>query len=304
MISAAEQPPARRHRKVLLEERDRQYYRYLVRLISRLGPEGAIVFDAAFTELRAGVDEAAIEELVRRGDAQVIESAVPWDQLQAELAAIRPTLTRSAAIIGEYVAGSLAEEFGEPLTARQLEERIAKYAERHAAQLVTSATTETRAAVREIVTDALRDQRPAQLAAKAIRNVVGLNAQQAKSLDRYIQELRDEDLSAAQIQRAIDQRYRDMVKLRSETIAHTEVAAAANAGQGEAWAQARAEGKLPADVMQRWVLSAEPCEICEGISEEPIELGAEFVSQHDGSRHAAPPAHPRCRCGRTLWRPE
>jgi hypothetical protein len=78
---------------------------------------------------------------------------------------------------------------------------------------------------------------------------------------------------------------------RVKTIAHTEVMAAANQGQMQAWDQAVKDGWLDGDEKMVWIVTPDDklCEICEEFEDMQVPLGEQFPE-------GGPPAHPNCRC--------
>jgi SPP1 gp7 family putative phage head morphogenesis protein len=83
---------------------------------------------------------------------------------------------------------------------------------------------------------------------------------------------------------------------RAETIARTEAARAANAGQVEAWDQAVEEGLLTGQEKKEWITTPDDrlCPICEPMDGVQVDLDEDF--NVDGERMSEPPAHPNCRC--------
>lgn len=83
----------------------------------------------------------------------------------------------------------------------------------------------------------------------------------------------------------------DMTRQRAELIAQTEMANAMSQAALRKMERLEVEYK-------RWILSDDPCPICEDNADEVIPLGDLFSSGDE-----APPAHPRCRCAVTGARP-
>jgi hypothetical protein len=137
--------------------------------------------------------------------------------------------------------------------------------------------------------------------------MIGLNRPQMRALDRYIDELvATRELSAARIQQLIDRRFGQLLTYRSRMIAATEGQAAGQAGVGEYWRQASAEGILDSGVyVKEWVIRpVGACPICLGLDRHTAELQAAFYSALAGRWVFNPPAHPWCYCGQRLRRRE
>lgn len=79
---------------------------------------------------------------------------------------------------------------------------------------------------------------------------------------------------------------------RAQLIARTEIMAAANEGQRQAWDQAVDSGLLPPDARRVWITAGDPCPECETLEDEEADLDG----QYPGDGGDGPPLHPNCRC--------
>ncbi|HVJ72041.1 MAG TPA: phage minor head protein [Sphingomicrobium sp.] len=78
---------------------------------------------------------------------------------------------------------------------------------------------------------------------------------------------------------------------RAQTIAETEVMAAANAGQRAAWNEQVESGFLGSDEKRRWLTFPDACPECDEYDGEEVGLDELYHDSVEG-----PPLHPRCRC--------
>lgn len=163
------------------------------------------------------------------------------------------------------------------------------WAERHAAELVTDITTEARAAIRTVVTEAFDAGMPPRETAKLIRASIGLTERDAGAvMKRQLKMLADgvnPSVATAKAEKYADK----LLRRRAETIARTETMRASNEGQTQLWAQAREKGLLSATAMKVWI-AYDPCPICAPLDGEIVPLDGVFSIGGD------PPAHPNCRC--------
>jgi hypothetical protein len=174
------------------------------------------------------------------------------------------------------------------------------YAERFAGELVTEVSDDARKAIRDIITRAFRAQMTPAQAARSIRDVVGLNAQQATALENYRAGLVDQGVSPARIDTLAERFSKRMIRQRAEMIARTEISRASNRGQEELWRQAVREGRLnPAKAHRVWITNFDACDDCVAFDKTEAGLDKVFVSS-DGKESKGPPFHDGCRCSQGL----
>ena len=220
-----------------------------------------IAGEEAARMLRAGRFQELLERLSERDAYASVLSGVR--------APIQSVSVRAAAVALE----ELPRPAG-PISRAAVEIRATAAASKRAGDLVTSVARETQLAVRELTQQALMEGRSVKQAARSIREVIGLNRQQAKSFDKFMSEAMESDAhkSAAGVQRAIDREYKRLINQRADTIARTELWQAGQDGQIEAWREAQASGAL--DIRG---------------------LDSVFVSKL-GERSRGPLHHPKCFC--------
>ena len=162
---------------------------------------------------------------------------------------------------------------------------VVAYAQKMAATMVTEVTTETQAAIRQIIADAAQNGVHPYDQAKQILQLIGLHSSQARAVQRYATEL-DPGLKTEVADRMIN-RYADrLLDNRAETIARTETIRAANMGVrmgGDALLDT--PGFTPDDLKYVWIVTPDDalCDECESMETgEPTD--------------DTPPLHPNCRC--------
>ena len=166
-----------------------------------------------------------------------------------------------------------------------------EWAQQHAAELVTNVTSETRKAIRNVITRAFTENLPPRTSAVLLRKIVGLTERQEESLDKLRHKMQEEGLSGPVMRSKLDRITDRMVRERAAMIARTETIRASNEGQTQLWMQAVAAGKLPREVQRVWIATEGACPICEPLEGKRATLHDTF----DGG-FEAPPAHPGCRC--------
>lgn len=183
-------------------------------------------------------------------------------------------------------------------------------ARQYVGQQITQIQADELKAVQEVIERGFEEGVSVADLARSISGIVGLDAQRARGLDNFAQELLADpgDRSPAQVQAAIERERRRRLKQRGQVIARTEVQRAAGLAQNLLWEQAVADGKLNADVYVKQVVripASKPCPICDPLKGMTMPIGGDYylVSTSKGeTRYGPPPFHPNCRCGERLVR--
>src|SRR5262249_15607312 len=144
--------------------------------------------------------------------------------------------------------------------------------------------------------------------ARDIRAMVGLTGPQAQAVDNYAERLQAEGVSAEQIDARLARYREQLLRLRGEMIAHTEIMTSLNSGHHVVWQQAVKDGNLKADEWHKiWMVIADDrmCNICSSIpsneANQNVSVEGYFVTGN-GQQLLHPPAHVNCRCVVSLRR--
>ena len=174
------------------------------------------------------------------------------------------------------------------------------WAAQNGARFVRDLTIETREAVRTFIEGALGQGIPPRRLAQQLREVVGLTTQQMGTLNRQRDRWIADGLSVDAVQRRIEFAYAKALRQRIETIVRTEALRASNAGQVDAWREARGDGLLDASLVKEWIVTPDDrlCPLCEPLDGEQVAIDAQFPGGV-----TEPPLHPNCRCAVGLERP-
>lgn len=226
-----------------------------------------------------------VSRAIRRGDFQAaLERSVEQGAYAAALGGAEPALRSLTARAAAVALEELPRPAGR-ISRAAVEIRAARAASERAGDLVTRATRESQLAVRELAEQALLEGRDLYRAARSIKQVIGLNRQQAKALDKFALEAQAELLkpkadrlykSPAGVAQAIERERNRLINHRADTIARTELWQAGQDGQEEVWKEAAESGAM--DIRG---------------------LGEEFVSK-TGERSTGPLLHVFCFCSKRL----
>ena len=184
------------------------------------------------------------------------------------------------------------------------------FAQRRAAELVTSIDAMTRDSIRRAIIDAFNEQLDYKATARRIKNVVGLHHRwdeavtnfEKKEFARLVRSgIKEETARARSIERAT--RYADSLKSKRATmIARTEIQIAQNEGRQEGWNQAAKEGYVDVESQKMWVIAQDErtCPICTELDGEIVGWNEVFSSGHETPGRV----HPNCRCTMVIIPPE
>lgn len=194
-----------------------------------------------------------------------------------------------------------------------------RWAQQHAAALVTNVTTETRLAVRAIIQQTFAEGLMPRAAARLMRPLVGLTTRQAQAVfnlrtrlmsakpgalikaGRVSVRVPKGGASDAFIQR-VSSSYSDRLnRQRAATIARHETMEAGNEGQHQLWRQATERGDLPANILRRPLIANDErlCPICRAMEGQRVGINQPFTLPN-GTQKMNPPFHVTCRCSQGI----
>jgi SPP1 gp7 family putative phage head morphogenesis protein len=184
------------------------------------------------------------------------------------------------------------------------------WVERHAAELVTEVTDETRKAIRKIITRAFVEGLPPRQSAELLRRVVGLHSRDEDAVanlrDRIVESpggkvfagktairVPEKGMSNARLRQTLTTYADKLLNRRALLIARTETIRGSNEGQNQLWKQAVNAGQLPRTANRVWIATEDErvCPTCSNLDGKIAKINGSFEGQFDG-----PPAHPACRC--------
>lgn len=175
-------------------------------------------------------------------------------------------------------------------------EQASKAAEKVAARLVTVVSSETRDAIRLLITNSIRDQISPFEASRLLRSMIGLNRPQMRAALNYRRSLVASGLAPDAIASAMEKYTAKKIRQRAIMIARTEIMNALNTGALESWKQAKKEGLLPDNTKKAVLVVGDEstCQICAPLNGQLQDLAKNFKG--GPVDRAMPPFHPNCRC--------
>jgi hypothetical protein len=169
---------------------------------------------------------------------------------------------------------------------RETRASVLDAARRSAAERVAAMSLAARDRIAEIVYQGLEAQIGPDGTARWIRDGLGLGSGRAATLEKYRDELTEQGLSEAEIDRLVAKRSKELINDRARTIASYEMGTALEKG-------AEADAVARGATHKVWItVSANVCDDCLGNQQAGcIPIGDAFP---DGSD--TPCAHPNCLC--------
>lgn len=269
---------------------------------------------------------AAIEKGNTNGVLKIITDSLAGALAGKGLAAGQASLQDAAQTIFTAAAKAAVSEMpvqvSTALSMNLMNQNVVTFLDKYTFNMIQQITSDTRAALTQVLTRAFSEGGAPIEIAREIRGMIGLTAAQDAAIANYrtaleqgtssslrnalARSLRDgrydrsllrsiktgQGMSADKIDK-LTERYRARyLQYRANAIARTESIRAANAGQLEAWRQAREQGLL--DGAQReWQATGDDrdCDVCDGLDGEVVAFDEPFSN---GDMH--PPEHPHCRC--------
>jgi HK97 family phage portal protein len=269
---------------------DDPFYRAVHRIADHLTPRLRNRFLAAIGEMRAAIDPEALTLAVASGSPAAVVQAIPWDVFQRRFGPgsediLREGVTRAGRASGDELVRQLDISYSFNLN----NPSAIKWAESHAAQLITRIDEPTRQAIQELVTQATRGEYTVQILAREVRQMVGLLPRQITAVARFQERLTGQGVSGDVLARRVDRYAAAQLRARAENIARTELMTAANQGQQIAWEDAEIKGWLRADEIFKVVIITDD----DRLDDECERMDGEEAPLHDAFSNGfqQPPFH-------------
>ncbi len=157
-----------------------------------------------------------------------------------------------------------------------------KWAEKYSAAMVTEVTKETKKALREVISDGMKQKwNKLKIARKINKLPIGLNVPQTQALHNFRDKLISDGVSAKLVEKRVQSYYNRLLRQRSRAIARTETARAVNEGYLQGLEQQKVYNYVKIS------MAADACHLC-------TEHEGRVFTIHEA--HAFLPIHVHCRC--------
>ena len=248
---------------------------------------------SALKALQRGVNVGEVERLLAAG--RVVHTAVlPLDLMGEALAAAVGIMRTVFGNAGKAVEVTWGIKAGFDLHNPFIEQAMAQ----RASGLITTLSLDAEQTLRAVLVQAVADDLPWPRVAQLVQPLIGLSQNQAVAQLKYHAALLKDGITSARANVLTARRAADLVKARAETIARTELTAAANGAQQTLWELAEAQGLVKPGTRRRWITTPDDrrCPRCEEMHGQTVGLAGMFTQPSTGRQVPHPPLHPRCRC--------
>jgi SPP1 gp7 family putative phage head morphogenesis protein len=277
----------------------------------------------AIREAQSEIREQKLAEGLRRNLPSIPESEISRVEAVMAgvlLARVKPATLSLLIAAGQATMDKLPRK-RRPISASMLHAKVVRvdvsfdeadpfaveWARKHAGELVTGISEETRRALRKVIVSAFEKGSP-------IEALIGLDERRSQAaLNLYERILENpgktitagsktirvpEDVTEEFATRKTEQYADRLISDRADMIARTETSMIANEGQRQAWEQATELGLLDATDQRVWLATDDGrlCPVCEDLDGETAPIDGEFGD----SGIESPPAHPDCRCSQAI----
>jgi hypothetical protein len=303
-----------------------ELWQQLVDQAEQVAPQYQAVYLKAIAAAKATLSVATIQHLLELGNVDLIASTLV-EAFGHELEGLKDVVRAQL----QTVAGEALAEIPGALITRfeMLNPATINWLQQYELNLITQISQDTREGIRAFLLDGLKAGVNPRETARALRDVIGLTAQQAQAVANYRKGLEgDAQWMRSTIERALrDKRYDKTVQRmlrgevtlmpeqvdkmvaryearflqhRAENIALSESLRALAAGRRLAWDQAVREGAVARNEIVRYWHTAHDertCEVCVEIPRlNPDGRGLDEPFQTPTGSVMDAPAHMRCRC--------
>lgn len=269
----------------------------VARILRQVAPSARDGFLRALEELRSALSVRELADIVRRGeDFTVLLDEVPR-RLRTFADYIEAVLVQASDREHENLF-----DMGLTIDWEYVHPEAIEMAQDHTGQLIERIGAEQLSAIQTIVTRAVRSGAHPYVTARQIRNVVGLNSQQAAALDNYRAKLMIDEVDPDRADILVQRYAERLLKQRAETIARTETLWANNAGQLAVWGAGIAAGDIVPNAQKVWSTSKDErtCRVCAPMNGAAVPMDASWLLPNGKSAMVPTDAHPNCRCGSYL----
>jgi hypothetical protein len=295
-------------------------------------------FLAAVSTVKSQVQLNKLSDAIQKGDINGAMAMLAIDEkfaaalqgagLAANVQSVRDALQAAYAAGAKAAMQQLPAKVSTSLSFDLMNPEAVNFLRSYNFELIQQITSQTREAIRQIITRAFQTGGHPYEQAREIRDVIGLTARMEQAVANYRQaletggnalkdalsrSLRDGRfdstlMRALQNNTPLDKAYIDKLvaryrerylKYRAEMVARTESIRASNRGQRELWRQARQQGLLPHTAKRVWIAFGDdssvpngPCPVCADLHDQTAGMDEEFAP----GIFEPPDPHPNCRC--------
>lgn len=262
-------------------------------------------FITAIAGTKERVPLRRISEAIEIGDLATAESVIDLEATDAEFGGVSEVLFDGVRRGKDLAIGDTPIAEGTVVQFDLFSLRVVEFIRMDTARLVTGVSEQTKKSIRQSILTAFNEGLNPRVAARMIRDEIGLTPKQQGAITKFRNNLIDQGLPRERIERMLKRRRDKALRQRSESIARTETLRALSDGRQQFWNQAVEQGALDETELERQWLTAQDervdCKICKPLNRDRVGMFEDFVAD-TGQTFTNPPAHPQCRCTVVLVR--
>nr|BFD33719.1 hypothetical protein GTC16762_33380 [Pigmentibacter ruber] len=260
-------------------------------LIKKLSREFKNVFLDIVNSVNEEIDFEDLIKAIEEKNLSGVKRAVKFEKFQQNLKQFSPVILQTINIAANEMEKSkhILLDLDREVNLSQVKTVTNK--------LITGLTEQQDKIIKDIVYDGIDRQLSVKTIADKIKLNINLNATQVKTLKSIEDNLISKNANKEVINKIIEEKAKQMLKTRAETIAVTESANAVSAGRDLMQKQMFLDGDIPTNTKKEWITASDErqCGNCAPMNGQIVSINELFTTGF-GAKVERPPLHARCRC--------
>jgi hypothetical protein len=260
-------------------------------LINKMAREYNETFMGVVTSLKEEIEFQDLIQSIEEKNIYKISAATKFEKFQQKLSQFKPLILSTISIAARETEKkkNILLDLDREVNLNEVNKVTNKF--------ITGMAEQQKLVVQKIIYDGIDRQLSAKSIADKLINNIGLNAPQTEILQNLENNLINSNTNKTTINKIIEQKSKQFLKTRAETIALTESANAISSGRYLMQQQMYEDGDISRDTMQEWYTASSEitCSVCAPMHGQRIKMN-ELFTTGSGSKVKSPILHARCRC--------
>lgn len=276
-------------------------YKKLEKMSRIIAPRASMDFVRGIQKFKKKIKESELASAFEKQDYSKVIEVIPWNDLHDDLNPFKKQVADSFIGASRLVIPSIPAPENRELRFDMNNPRLVNFINQRTGVRIQEVNADTHFAVRSAVMRSFNEAKTPLEVANEIKTSIGLDERRAGALIKYKANLMDQGLKESRVTDLADAYEARLLQSRAMGIARSEVRNAVNNGQLSVWKEGANQGLFDKQKARKaWVIDGNPCEICEPMDGEEVELDG-FWTLDDGTMCYVPnDAHPNCECGMEL----
>lgn len=269
-------------------------------------------FSNGIKQIQSSVGLQELEEAIGRRGSGYYSTVIDWNKITDKVKSLLESSITEGLLYGaikelktikvnKAINADVANEIIPEIPFSLENPRIASFIKLRAETIGSNIMIETITATEKIAKLSLEKNYSPKQIARLIRNSIGLNERYALAVEKNLSFMISSGVSEVRAITSADAYAERLINSRALTIARTEVMTGVNYGQTEVWNEAFEAGYVNKDnYVKEWSTAFDElvCDICGPLDGTKVNIDDFF--DVDGQLLDSPPAHPNCRCLKSL----